>query len=511
MVIHIVLPDDLASWVGTCRKARLPSNALPNPLSARFMTPAPPRSRQPRPSGRKARPGGKPQHPGAAKTPPDAVRLAVVRAWLDFARGGPFAAEPPVALRDDAQRRLYVQLLRGMVRHRRLLEAEVARLADRPPNRVDAEALALGMLGLYQLRFLDMAPHAAVFETVALAPALRKPWARSWVNAILRTAQREGLRGTDTAQPLPLAVRASHPDWMVERWTARYGTGRTTAICEANDRYEGAALRVETGRIGPQALLRRLTEEGVRASRHPLLADALWSEQLGAVLRTQAFREGLCYVQDVSSQLLMAWVAPLLEGRVLDACAAPGGKLTHLVGLRRPGTWAVGAELSAARLAQVRENLQRLRLPATPLLRADGRHLPCADRAWDAVLLDAPCSATGMIRKYPELKWRKHLEDLPAFAETQAALLTEAARAVRRGAHVLYATCSLEPEENEDAVQRFLAAQPAFRQRSFADLPRPAGLGAEPRSLLTKDGALQLLPGPQQMGLYAAILQRRGA
>jgi 16S rRNA (cytosine967-C5)-methyltransferase len=460
----------------------------------------------PRASARRP-PRKAPRAPRAPAGRAEPVRLAVARAWLEFARGGAFAAEPPPALRGEAQRRLYVQLLRGLARHRRLLEAEVARLAGRPAERLDAEPLALAMLGLLQLRFLAVAPHAAVYETVALAPALRKTQAKGWVNAILRAAQREGLRGTDSPAPLPPAVRSSHPDWLLQRWTAHYGAARAAAICEADNTYEGAALRVETRRIAPAALLERLAAEGAPATRHPLLPGALWSAQLGAVLRTAAFREGLLYVQDVSSQLLLAWAAPVLRGRVLDVCAAPGGKLTALAA-RGAERWAVGAEPSAARLGRVRENVQRLRLGPVPLLQADGRRLPCAAAAWDAVLVDAPCSATGMIRKYPELKWRKHAEDLPRLAGMQAALLDEAARVVRPGGCIVYATCSLEAEENEQAVARFLAAQPAFRRRSFATLAAPAGLGADPATLLDAAGDLLLLPAAQQQGLYAAILAR---
>jgi 16S rRNA (cytosine967-C5)-methyltransferase len=479
------------------------------------------------PARRRPRPGQRPAAPRAPRTParetgrhesapqpagrPDPVRLAAVRAYLAFERGGPFAAEPPAALRGEAQRRLYVALLRGLVRHRRLLQAEVARLARRPLARLEPEVVAPAMLGLYQLRFLEVAPHAALYESVALAPALRRPRAKGWVNAVLRAAQREGLRGTESPAPLPPGVRTSHPDWLLERWTRRYGAERALAICEADNRYEGAALRVEVGRITPEALLRRLEDEGAPATAHPLLPGALWSEHLGAVLRSAAFREGLCYVQDVTSQLLMAWVAPVLRGRVLDACAAPGGKLTWLAGLRRANLWAVGAEPGAGRLERLRENQRRLRLPPTPLLRADGQRLPFRDGAWDAVLLDAPCSATGMIRKYPELKWRKHAEDVPRFATLQAALLAEAARVVRPGGWIVYATCSLEPEENEGAVADFLAAQRGFRRVRFAELAPPPGLGADPATLLGETGDLLLLPGERQMGLYAALLQRQVA
>jgi 16S rRNA (cytosine967-C5)-methyltransferase len=445
----------------------------------------------------------------AARGAAEPVRLAVARALVAFLQGGPLAAEPPPALKGDAQRRLYVQLLRGVVRHLRLLEGEVARLGRRTLARIDVAPLALALLGLFQMRFLDIPHHATIYETVGVAPALRAGHAKGWVNAVLRAAQREGLRGDETPEPQPLAVRTSHPDWMVERWRARHGDARAAAICAANNRYEGAALRVETGRIAPEALLQRLADEGVAASRHPLLPGAVWTEHLGALLAAPAFREGLCYVQDVSSQLLMAWVAPALRGRVLDACAAPGGKLTWLAGLRRPGLWAAGAELSAARLGQVRDNLQRLRLPRVPLLQADGQRLPFAAASWDAVLVDAPCSATGMIRKYPELKWRKHLDDLPRFAAAQAALLEEAARVVRPGGWLVYVTCSLEPEENEQTVARFLVGQRRFRRRSFRELSAPEGLGAMPANLLTEAGDLLLLPGDRQMGLYAALLERQ--
>lgn len=458
--------------------------------------------------GRRAR-----HAPAVARPACDPVRLAAVKAYLNFARGGAFQAGPPPHLHEDGEKRRYVQLIRGMVRHRRLLEAEVARLALGPAQRLHAEMIALAVLGLYQLRFLDVPPHAAVYETVALAPALGRGHAKGWANAVLRAALREGLRGEQTATPAPLAVRTSHPDWMVERWIARYGPARTRAICEANNRYDGTVLRVETRRIRVQTLLRRLSDEGIAARPHPLLSGALSVDQLGGLLHTRVFRDGLCYVQDVSSQLLVAWAAPALAGRVLEACTAPGGKLTHLRGLTAPGRWLVGMDVSRARMGQVLENLRRLRLPATPLLVGDARSLPfpaaVSDKGWDAVLVDAPCSATGIIRKYPELKWRKHPSDLPQLVALQGALLAEAARVLRAGGHIVYATCSLEPEENEQAVAEFLARHPDFQRRPFSALRAPRGLAVAPDTLLTAEGDLLMLPGSGQMGLYAALLQKR--
>ena len=271
---------------------------------------------------------------------------------------------------------------------------------------------------------------------------------------------------------------------------------------------------METRRIDAAVLVGRLRDAGAGVEPHPWLPGALWADPLAPVLKSRPFREGDCYVQDASSQLLIAWTAPLLRGRVLDMCAAPGGKLTHLVSLTAQVSitaqegWVAGADPSRERMGPVMENFARLRLPPAPLLVADGTRLPFLDGSLDAVLVDAPCSATGMIRKYPELKWRKHEADLPRLANLQSGLLAEAARVLRPGGVIVYATCSLEPEENEMAVAAFLEAQPGFRRRRFADLPPPRGLGRPAESFLSADGDLLLLPDDRQMGLYGAILVR---
>jgi 16S rRNA (cytosine967-C5)-methyltransferase len=273
---------------------------------------------------------------------------------------------------------------------------------------------------------------------------------------------------------------------------------------------------------------------------------------LAALLDSPAFAEGLCTVQDAGSQLLGCWIAPLLRGPLLDACCAPGGKLTHLAELALRGFNAplrgvpeplrgaaeplrgvpeplrgvagaqpkpagplrlMGLDSSAKRLARVRENFRRLRLNAPALVAGDARHLPFRAGApgggWDTILLDVPCSATGMIRKYPELKWRRHAEDLVRLGETQGALLDAAAPAVAPGGRIVYVTCSLEPEENEQQVEAFLARTPGFRRRSFRDIPPPPGLG-DPGGLVDAAGDLHVLPDTDRMGLFAAILEAAG-
>jgi 16S rRNA (cytosine967-C5)-methyltransferase len=399
-----------------------------------------------------------------------------------------------------------------MVRHRRWLEAEVQRLAQRPLAQLDPPVAAAAMLGLLQLHVLHMPEHAVVYEAVEAAVSLGYGSAKGLVNGVLRSALRERAAGRDPCAGYPLAVRTSHPDWLVERWTRHYGSERAQAICEANVDFESSAARVESGRIGRTALLERLATEGVEAEPHPLLPGAIRVTRLGDLLRSSAFADGLCYVQDVASQVLTLWVAPRLRGRVLDACAAPGGKLTHVAGLSIPGLYLAGADRDPSRLARIRENQVRLRQPPLPLIAADGQRLPFAAGTWDAVLLDVPCSATGMIRKYPELGWRKHEDDLPHYTAAQAALLDEAARLVRPSdltpGLIVYSTCSLEPEENEAQVRAFLSRHPDWRLVPLTAIAPPPGLGEPAASLLTPAGHLLVFPAADRLGLFAAVLER---
>ncbi len=453
------------------------------------------------PSKRKSR--------GKRETPPsaahDPVRLAVARSYLQFEAGGGFRETPPARLSEVVQRRFYTQLLHAMVRHRRLLEAELSRLSTRPLERVEPELRTLALLGLAQLRILSgVPPHAAVNETVSLAVPLGRARGRGWVNGVLRNAQRQPL----DAATLPLAVRTSHPDWMVARWQQRYGEAAAAALCEANNHHGGVTLRVAQHRISPAALAARLAAEGIDATPHPLWPAALAVERVGGVLESAAFAEGLCYIQDVSSQLLVAWAAPRLSGPLLDACAAPGGKLTHLLGLAETPPPVLAVDNQWAGLGRVRENLTRLGSTPVGLVRADGARLPLGTASMQSILLDVPCSSTGTIRKYPELKWRKHADDLPRYAARQRGLLDDAARVLRPGGHVLYATCSLEPDENEQQVAAFLARQPGFRRVPLGSLPAPAELAVPPESLLTPEGDLLLLPTQDQMGLYGALLYK---
>ena len=444
----------------------------------------------------------------------ESVRLAAVRALLEFDSGGLLRDEPPPSLKKIEDRRLYLQLVRGVLRHKRLLESTLEQLTKKPLRKLDRELLYAALLGLFQLRFLERIPsHAAVFETVALAAPLGLGYGKGWLNAILRRALRESDQETKShgaTEDLPLAVRTSFPDWMVERWQRHYGQHETEQICKSANLPGGLTLRVETGRVSVGDLAQHLSNEGVTTQPHPMLTSALWTDQTGELLRTRAFAEGLCYAQDVSSQILMSWCRPLFKGRVVDVCSAPGGKLTLAVGWREPNLQLIGMEPSHGRLVKVRENLQRLRLPAVPLIQADGTLMPFQETGLaDGMLLDVPCTATGIIRKYPEIKWRRSPEDPARQATLQQTLLQRAADGIKPGGWLLYMTCSLEPEENEQNIERFLESRQDYARQSFRDLSPPEGLAKPPQELITTQEDFLCLPGKFNTGLYAALLRQK--
>jgi len=442
------------------------------------------------------------------------ARLSAARAYLEFLKGNPLNTDPPMALEKPAERSLHQNLLLTLVRHQRLLETYLAQFSGRRPEKVDAPARALAMLGLTQLRFLERIPHhAAVFETVALAKPLGCGRAQGFINAVLRQAQRS-LVQTPTGENhwpdetlLPLAVATSHPDWLVERWQKQYGEAATQAICQANNQPPTLTLRVDTRKTTPHALISELAQTGMVAQPHPFWQEAVQLEHGGNLFQSPVFVQGHCYAQDVPSQIVMAWVAPHLPGRLLDACAAPGGKLTHLAALRPQAPPMLAMEFVAGRMLRLKDNLSRLGTEALVLM-GDALKPPLAQESLDGVVLDVPCSATGTIRKHPVKKWQRGLEDVLANVPLQQAMLQAAAGLLRVGGLLLYITCSLEQEENQAQVATFLANNPSFSRVDWHSLPAPAALLVPAADYISAEGDFVALPNAGQMGLYAALLQK---
>ncbi|HKN22256.1 MAG TPA: 16S rRNA (cytosine(967)-C(5))-methyltransferase RsmB [Terracidiphilus sp.] len=434
----------------------------------------------------------------------------------DLLRAGEVSALAP------ADRHLATALVLGVLRWQIFLDQLTRPLLKHPNARLDPEVLIALRLGIFQLRFLDRIPdHAAIDESVELTKQSGHRFAAGMVNAVLRSTARSATAWDRLLEESggESAVQA-HPAWLVERWTSVYGAEAMQAICRHGQSQPRLNVRMES-----PATQDELSEAGIELASGELLTAAL-TVVSGDVTATAAFRQGRVRLQDEGSQLIGELAACLAadlvpdqgkernQQKILDACAAPGGK-TLILAERNPQAQIVGCESSPRRLAELRKRLA-----------AYGDRLECrlADAAeleeeavFDLALVDVPCSGTGTLGRNPEIRHRLHFEDLARLADRQRAILRAALRAVRGGGRLVYSTCSLEPEENEQVVAAVLSENPNVRQISLAPgleaLERQGILrpeAAEPlQACLTPDGALRLLPGAVPTdGFFVALMER---
>ncbi|MBH3423254.1 16S rRNA (cytosine(967)-C(5))-methyltransferase RsmB [Pseudomonas gessardii] len=386
---------------------------------------------------------------------------------------------------DDRDRGFTQDLAFGTARWQPRLSALAAKLLQKPFKAADADVEALLLVGLYQLLYSRVPAHAAIGETVGCADKLKKPWAKALLNAVLRRAQREsaGLLAELEHDPV---VRTAHPRWLQKSLKA-FWPEQWEAICAANNAHPPMILRVNRRHHRRDAYLTLLAEAGINASACVYSQDGIVLETAGDVRSLPGFAEGWISVQDEAAQLA-ADLLDLAPGqRVLDACCAPGGKTCHIMEVEPGLAGVVAVDLEAKRLVRVRENLARLGLDAE-LIAADGR-----DTAtwWDGkpfqrILLDAPCSATGVIRRHPDIKLTRQPDDIAALAVLQGELLDALWPTLEVGGILLYATCSTLPTENTEVIEAFLARTSGARELDIATaagIKQPHG-----RQLLAQDG-----------------------
>jgi 16S rRNA (cytosine967-C5)-methyltransferase len=357
---------------------------------------------------------------------------------------------------EGSARGLKRSLCYGTLRwHYRLIEV-LRRLCERPPEQMAPELRALLEVGLFQLMSGDVAPHAAVAETVGATRVLGHDRASGFVNAVLRRFQREQ-DAVLAAVDGDLAVRTAHPRWFVEM-LRRDRPGSFEAILEADNAHPPMWLRVNRMRVDPAAYAAEIEATGRSATQHAFAPDALLIDPPSDVHSLPGFAAGLVSIQDAAAQLAVDVLGPQPGERILDACAAPGGKTCHL--LERVGGRAdvTALDVAEARLSRVRENLERLGLAARVVAGDVARPQDWWDgRPFDRVLLDVPCSATGVIRRHPDIKVLRRAGDIPALARRQDAMLAAAWGLLRPGGTLLYTSCSVLRAEDEGVVEAFLA------------------------------------------------------
>lgn len=451
-----------------------------------------------------------------AGSPRQSGRLVAVQALVQLYQDG----SPVKALLDrltthfqlpELERNLAMQLVFGVLRHRQVLERMIALLSRTPLKKIDPHILQTLAVGLYQLFFLDRIPApAAVHATVEVCKGQRLPQRlEGFVNGILRQALRDKERLAAEAQfgsagePL-----LNHPPWLIARWQQRFGSKETERICRCNNQEPLLVLRANTTKISRDLLLDQLVKGGLPAEKGTYAENALVLPGYhGKVSALPGYQEGYFQVQDEAAQLATSLLFPLRpSGIYLDGCAGVGGKTTLLLQNAKDLSAHVHAvEPQGGRLLRLRENVARLGLSGgltvhETTLQGAAAQLPST---FDGVLIDAPCSGTGVIGRQPDIRWHRQPEDLQIYKKEQLRLLEAAARLLSPGGILVYATCSLEPEENEEVVGAFLATHPSMVQEDCTPyLPEGA-------KKLVAGGCFSPRPDTTIDGFFAARLRYR--
>lgn len=413
---------------------------------------------------------------------------------------------------------LATELAMGVLRWRRLLDFLLERHTKKPVERLDLPVAIALRMGTYQLRFLEKVPaRAAVNESVELVKRARKSSAAALVNAVLRKiadgakSPAEKYLPAGVSLPERLAILYSHPRWMVERWLARFDEARTVALLEANNRAPRLSCAVHSVDQRDE-IIRSLDEAGLHVEPGALLKSAL-AVTGGSPTRTEAFRTGKISIQDEASQSI-----PLLLGvregdRVLDLCAAPGGKTAALARAAGKTGTVVATDHHAHRLRAMAAQFERLGLHNVQIVELDATQPLPFRHEFDRILVDAPCSGTGTLARHPEIRWRLRPEQLAESSAQQKIMLRNALAHLARGGRLVYSTCSIEPEENEDVVAAVLNDSPSIRvvaaTEAAGHLAPFLAAGTDSETLFAADGFFRTSPALHRTdGFFAALLEK---
>ncbi len=450
--------------------------------------------------------------------PPPGTRAIALDVLLSVERAQMFADDAldhalSRSALDSRDRALALELVYGVLRHQSTLDWRLDHVATKSMAKLPARVRLALRLGAYQVLHLDrIPPSAAVNESVALIKAGSPGYWPGFGNAVLRALT------LTPAPPWPdraaypvqaLSVQHACPAWLTERWIARFGVQAADALCRATTIIPPLTVRVNTLRTTRDALASQLTAFGCTVRPTRISPVGLVLDKSGPVTELPLFRDGAFYVEDEAAQL----VAPILDPQpgelVLDACAAPGGKATHLAALMRNNGELFAVDSSAARLRLIEDNCRRLGIDIVRAIRADATSplpQPLRGRPVDRILVDAPCSGLGVLRRHPEGKWRKEADALKQHQTLQRRLLEQAGNRLRPGGVLVYSTCSSEPEENEQVIDQFCSARKEFRRESVAPwLPRQGS------SLVTSQGDLSTMRNDDSMDMFFAARLRKAS
>ena len=398
------------------------------------------------------------------------------------------------------------ELVYGTLQHEQLLNFYVTPFFN---GKVKAWVRILIQMTLYQMLFLDSVPeHAAISEAVKIAKKRGGQFNGKLVNAILREMTRTPLPSLDTIKDEAerLAVETSHPLWLIKLWSKQFGWEKTIQMARANNERVNVTIRVNGVRGTREELKQKLESEGITCEYGNLSQDALVILK-GNVIKTKAFEQGWFYVQDESSMLVARALKPKHHSKVLDTCSAPGGKTTHVAELMRQTGTVYAHDVYEHKIKLIEENVKRLGLTNVVATLQDATTLNerYESDSFDAVLVDAPCSGLGILRRHPEVKITKQPSDLDEIMMIQKKILNTVAPLVKVGGTLVYSTCTVNRKENDKMVEQFLAQHPEYELDATLVNRLPEVLHEQ-----TKKGMVQLFPGDYQTdGFFIACIKRQ--
>ncbi|MCK4546508.1 MAG: 16S rRNA (cytosine(967)-C(5))-methyltransferase RsmB [Candidatus Eisenbacteria sp.] len=407
---------------------------------------------------------------------------------------------------ETRDRALLTHLVQGSIRLRRYLDWVIGHYTSRPVEDLPSPIRNTLRLAVYQLLYLDRIPDRAVVnDHVSLAFIHGHRGTAGLVNAVLRSFLRAGKRIPVVPRDDPvtaIGVETSHPDWLIRRWIRRFGENEARVLASAGNQIPEIVIRVNRLRASPEELRERLLRGGVETRQGEANPGVLYlSGAPSCVQDLPGFDDGWFQVQDESSSLVGLLAGPSPGNRVVDLCSGVGGKTSHLVEQMRDDGLVVAVDRAMWRLRRLRDNCRRLGVESVFALRADVT-VVCVQPS-DVVLLDAPCSGTGVLARRSDARWRREEADIPRLARLQSRMLAAASSLVKEGGWLVYSVCSLEPEEGEDVVHRFMSEHAGFRLEN-------AG-GWLPGTVVDGGGFLQTFPHHHGMdGIFAARLRKAG-
>ena len=366
---------------------------------------------------------------------------------------------PPLQQKvSDKDKALLQELCFGVLRTLSQLDWLIGKLMSRPMTGKQRVVHYLIMVGIYQLLYTRIPPHAALAETVEGAVAIKRPQLKGLINGVLRQFQRQ--QEELLSEFSRSEIRFLHPSWLLKRMQKAYP--QWEAIVEANNQRPPMWLRVNRVHHPRDSWLALLEEAGMKGFTHPAYPDAVRMETPVPVHALPGFEEGWVTVQDASAQGCITFLDPKNGEQILDLCAAPGGKTTHILEAA-PEAQVLAVDVDEQRLSRVYDNLKRLGMKAT-VKQGDGRYPAqwCGEQQFDRILLDAPCSATGVIRRHPDIKWLRRDRDIAELAQLQSEILDAVWPHLKTGGTLVYATCSVLPEENSQQIKAFLQVTASF-------------------------------------------------